>query len=621
MPLYEFKVTIEIEGPVLTHSSVPGKWGINAPFNRDVDGCRALPWTLVKGRLLESWTALRALGGEAFSPDIRKLLGVATGSETEIQVGAPPRRGTLRGSDFVMVADGSHKDRVLYRIQIDDERGGAQTGMYQVVESPLAPGERGMFGGVLTIHASGKEDARKVAVWLDKGLRWIPSIGAFRSIGFGTVRSVTVEGPAEVAGARPAAAAFPTDGRVSLAIQLDRPFEVSRAQPNSNLFESEVVLPGGVLKGALAATWAESLGKNPWDAVGAGFDARRPELCASFHLIRFSHAAPEENGKRPVQIPLSAVIVGGDELLDVALAEGPGLLDKRAPAFQPDWKDSQIGRARKAFGWPDLRTELRVRTAIEKGIAAGGKLFAYESVIPGDRRWLFHIDLSAIENAETRSHAGRQLLDLLARGIRGVGKTKANTKQLDILGQPAPPAAPEKSRNDDFVVLTLQADALLFDAQALAEPSGEADLRALYADYFRRASEGSMVLVRYFARQRLAGGWYLHARFQTGKPYQPMALTEAGSVFVLKTENDKKAREVLYRWRARGLGIPDSVAKRLTRTIDGTPVSGADWRNCPFVPANGWGEVAIDLAFHGDRRIDTNPLFEAEPRSATEVAR
>ena len=613
MQLYEFKVSLEVEGPVLTHSSVPLKWGIDAPFAKDSMGRPIIPWTLVKGRLLESWTELRTLAGGAFEPDVERLFGVATGSDANIQAGAPPRRGTLRGTDFVLTREEPRQDRILYRIQIDDERGTAQTGMYQVIESPLAPGEPGTFSGTLSIHAASLQDAREVAVWLDKGLRWIPSVGAFKTVGFGSLRKVTVEEPTATKVAKAAPDNYLQDGRVSLAIRFDRPFEISRSQPNSILFESEVVIPGGVLKGAFAATWAESLGKPPWETVASGFDPDRCDLSASFHLIRFTHAVPEENGKRPVHIPFSAVFAGKDRPFDTALASGPGLCDGRAPSFQPDWKDEQEGKARQTFGWPNLETELRVRTAIEKGVAKDKALFAYEAVVPGDRRWIFDIDLSAIDDVDAASRTALQLIELMAHGIRGIGKTKANTSSLDVLLQPVLPAMTGKPRNDGLVVLSLQSDALLFDALALTETSGPADLQKLYEAYFGRTSGASMSLIRYFARQRLAGGWYLHSRFQPGKAYHPLALTEAGSVFVLRIENREKAEKVLDGWRRRGLPIPDSVSKRLERTIDGTSVSGADWRNCPFVPENGWGEVALDLDFHSDRRLDVDGRVNPTP--------
>ena len=625
MPLYEFKVTLEVEGPLLTHSSVPMLWGIDAPYARDSGASPMIPWTLVKGRLRESWTELCKIGEAGFQPDIDSLLGVPTGSESKISPGAPPHRGTLRGTDFRLEQGEPFDDNVLYRIQVDDERGAAQTGMYQVIESPLAPGKPGRFVATLSLHTPDLAAAGKVKVWLDKGLRWILSVGAFRTVGFGSLLSVTVEGPTAVTSAVHKPGAASRDDLLSFAVQLDRPFEISRSQPNSNLFESEVVIPGGVLKGAVATTWAESLGNGPSTPVGPGFDPARPDLCEALSLIRFTYALPEEADRRAVQVPLSAVFVQtgeGSELRDAALAPGPGLFDGRAPSFRPDWKKAQLDEARKAFGWPELATELRVRTAIEKGVAAEGKLFAYESVIPGDRRWLFEVDLSAITNAGSRSRAAQQLLDLLGGGIRGIGKTKANSRTLDVLPGPALRAATGKPRSDGVVVLTLQTDALLFDARTLTESSDPVHIHALYAEYFREASGGEFLLLRHFARQRLAGGWYLHSRFQAGKPYHPLALTEAGSVFVLRMETSHGWEAVLERWQRRGLPIPESVAKQLERTIDGKTVPGSDWRNCPFVPENGWGEIAVDLAFHEEKRLDIVGRFDCDPRTGPEeVAR
>jgi len=52
------------------------------------------------------------------------------------------------------------------------------------------------------------------------------------------------------------------------------------------------------------------------------------------------------------------------------------------PEFQPDWKDWTT--VNTDFGWPKVRKELRVRTAIDANArrAKTGNLFAYETVVP-----------------------------------------------------------------------------------------------------------------------------------------------------------------------------------------------------------------------------------------------
>ena len=64
-------------------------------------------------------------------------------------------------------------------------------------------------------------------------------------------------------------------------------------------------------------------------------------------------------------------------------------------------------------------------------------------------------------------------------------------------------------------------------------------------------------LVRFFARQRLAGG-YLVLRHQPGKPYNPFLVTEAGSVFVLRPRPGKgdDANKRLDDWLEHGLPLP-----------------------------------------------------------------
>jgi hypothetical protein len=97
------------------------------------------------------------------------------------------------------------------------------------------------------------------------------------------------------------------------------------------------------------------------------------------------------------------------------------------------------------------------------------------------------------------------------------------------------------------------------------------------------------VLKRYFASQSLAGGYYLHRRFRSQEKYSPWLLTDPGSVFLLKIvqPNDAKqvslVQELIERWYFSGLPPYDS---------------SLEWRNCPYVRENGYGEIAVNLMCH-----------------------
>ncbi|NOY54353.1 MAG: hypothetical protein GXP58_12190 [Deltaproteobacteria bacterium] len=50
----EMKITLQLIGPVLTHSTAAGPYGIDSPMAKDRQDRYYLPGTLVKGRLREA---------------------------------------------------------------------------------------------------------------------------------------------------------------------------------------------------------------------------------------------------------------------------------------------------------------------------------------------------------------------------------------------------------------------------------------------------------------------------------------------------------------------------------------------------------------------------------------
>jgi hypothetical protein len=98
----------------------------------------------------------------------------------------------------------------------------------------------------------------------------------------------------------------------------------------------------------------------------------------------------------------------------------------------------------------------------------------------------------------------------------------------------------------------------------------------------------------------LRGGFYLYKRFQegNGQGYTPILLTEPGSVFVLEVVEAPKAEQLINIWLHQGLPVPDWANKHFARNGQ----EGADWSNLPFIPRNGFGEIAVNLSIHWERR-------------------
>jgi len=112
----------------------------------------------------------------------------------------------------------------------------------------------------------------------------------------------------------------------------------------------------------------------------------------------------------------------------------------------------------------------------------------------------------------------------------------------------------------------------------------------MYEQAWHEISAGKLRLLRYFARQRLSGGKHRQKIMQnSSNSYRPWLLTEAGSVFVLQGKED--IADMIKLWLSQGLPIADS-AIQWYRLGD---VPAQYWQYTPFVPENGYGEIAVNL--------------------------
>ena len=596
------KVTLRVRlvllGPLLTQSTAIGRVGIDAPIARDHEGRCYLPFSLVRGRLRQAWSELSEASGGTFTPDIGELLGEKSDNIDPEEGGSQePRRGRVSFSDFQHDGQGQGSG-VVYRIRMDSERGAAVTGAMQVMESPFAPGQPVCFIGAVRYHAKDAQEADVLRRYVETGLRWIPHFGAERTVGFGRLSQVNIREEERVSLSiqlSHSGQSGLTPDRLPIAIHLRAPLCVSKRRVDDNLFESETILSGRVLRGALAMA-LKAVAEVPRNAI---LDHTLPEpwraFGAHFNRLHISHAFPAAVGtaKRPVVAPLSLVKVknehGQDEVYDVALCPGPGLLGSplQAPRFAIDWKDARDVQA--AFGWPQIRRELRVRTAIHTAQrrAQEAQLFAYDMVVPENLVWHGYIDITEIVSDHDRHAVVQQLRTVLESGLLEIGKTNAPA-DISIVSTIPPTFSSDLEPVDGQWLVTLQTPALLCDPRQLHEASGEGELFAAYKTAWEDISDGTLTLVRFFAQQSLAGG-YLVYRFQPNKPYNPFLLTEPGSVFVLQaTDKSDGARQKVEAWLRQGLPLPKKAKE----------VYGEKWSECPFVPSDGFGEIAVNLPCH-----------------------
>jgi len=618
-------ISIVVKGPFISQSTEPGSYGLDAVQARDADGRPIIPGTHVTGKLRQAWQELNDAIGNTENPnlpnarEINELLGQESSDDDWA-----PKSKELYFSDFVLARPGSSAfKKVRYRIAVDKDRGAVKEQALAMIECIIDSGELAEFRGEVTFLANSKDEAEKIKQRILTGLRWVDQTGAFGSIGFGKVEEVSCREP-EMTEIRPGDEPLEEgieDEVLELAIKPLSPFCIAKKHmTDNNLFESLEYIPGNVILGTLKRT----LDKIRRNGTGDEFE----ELDEHFSKIRVLHAfAGSHCHKRPVAPPLSLIKADG-ELYDAALLDGPCLINGKAPEFSIDWNDDSD--VREKFGWASLRRELRVRTAIDPVILRSEKekLFSYEMIVPDCHLWLTRAYFGSVPDGD-RQKVIRQFKALARAGLIGFGKAKT-LADITILpeGTITEPGEAQSIPlcycTNREVVITLQSPALLLspeidDDLILDENAGHKELFEAYRRVWDELSGGELKLKRFFARQYLSGGNYQFIRFMKGNMpfYYPWILTEAGSVFVFNIKEGCQP-EVLDEWLKGGLPLPKNVIKfygisaledRQGETHNQTTESTEctektfvteQWKHCPFIPQNGFGEVAVNLEIHWD---------------------
>ncbi len=609
----DIKICLEIEGPLLTKSTAPGEYGMDAVVARNSDGVPYIPGTLLTGKVREALEQLNECseGVDWFNSESPAWLGTKSNR-------AVPQPKRLLLSDFLLAQEAGNGVRT--RIKIDPDRGAAIKGAQLLVDEPFAIGEPLFFTGRLTLFVQNEgslsvqdeESLQSIVRHVEAALHWISQLGGYRTIGYGRLQKVTMDKPVQRLIRSPQSCPQ-TPGSLDVLIRPEAPFCIARKpRTDNNLFESDTIIPGGAIIGAISTTWKKLAGDYSVGSVADIDDNERTDLRDDFNQIRITHALPSGVGLvRPVVFPLTLVKVdtkGCRPYYDVARLPGPCLIHGQAPAFAIDWKD--FADVEKDFGWPSLHRELRVRTAIDRKTLRSkeAELFAYEMVVPGNTGWYARIDLDE-EKVKNPSAVGGQLASLLEHGIAGLGKTKTPADIRILPAESVKPMLPSNPEpRDGLWIITLQTPTLLCDPEPLIESGTRTRTLAAYRQAWDDLSEGALHLIRHFSRQSLAGGNYLFNRFQKGldtngapKNYYPWLLTDAGSVFVLEAASGREAeaKKLVKQWLAHGLDLPPWAVARYARKVkDGATLPGDHWRSCPYIRQNGYGEIAVNLETH-----------------------
>lgn len=597
-----YTVTLKLLGPILTQGAAAAAPGIDAPMAVTQDGHYCLPWSLVRGRMRQSLEELRgAAGADAIPLEPADCFGTEPdkAAVAEKSGNVLPNRGRISVGDFASSLKAN--SRVRHRIAISSETRAVKKGALMVMEAPFATGQEVPFTGKVRVFLPENVNAVAMGRHLQAIFRWATAFGGQRIIGFGRLVGAEVQLDPS-AGSTPAAAVRTGHTRLAVTLKPEAPFCFAWHKTSSdNLYQSRHFIPGAAIKGAVAERWRRLTGKGPRVPVREFADKERAELAAHFDGLVFRDAFPTVAGKsRAPVIPASAVRIrqqpADQPFYDVALCDGPRLIGGDAPAFSIDWKYKDTGPVQKHFGIASPRTLTRLRNGMDRDTlrTEDEKLFAQELVAPCSADpaepqydWRSEVDASYITDPAVRAKVLTQLADLMGAGLSSLGKTKV-WAQTTLA--PTPTRDLPEALGGGLYVVTLQTAALLADPFTTPGPATARDMHSAYNKDWTQLSGGSLSLVRHFGRQSLAGGYYLHSTFRKGKPYNPWLLTDPGAVFVLRVEPGKEttAHEFLTKALRAGLPLPDWARTRYGHT----------WRECPFLPENGYGEIAVNQPCH-----------------------
>lgn len=551
------KVTLRIESPFLFRGLEGSLLGVDAAQMRDSDGRPLLPGDQLKGVLRHALEDLAAA-----APDLVKDEGITAlfgRPDATFADAGNEGRSRLIASDLRAREACEPSIDVLPRVAIDENTGSAKAAHLQVVELVAPLGREVTFEGELLLFVEKDEVAGTIDL-LDKALALVPSIGAFKTVGFGRVVRAAITAEERRPLGLPTPAAVAASQRYALTFTLDRPFMVATRRVEDNVMEGQRVIPGGVLKGALARRLEH-----------AGIDPRNGAWGAALSRLSIGHAWPLSNGAavcRPLPLSLTTNRPGTCVRDELRLDERHALAGE-TPLFPSDWK-CDPDKVLRAMDWPADKPGIvmRTRTAIahDTGAASEAQLFSYKMVDPTGWRWRAVIDLEGID---TRT-AG-QLLALLGAGLDGIGKTEASMVEVETNTQPQPQPQPVAQGAQTYALM-LETPALMVDKDAL---DGAEALRGAVERYFSEASAHRLTLKRFYATQSLSGGV---TALRRSSGYAPWILMDAGSVFLL--EGDPAP---LADWLRYGLPLPDWLNDK-------------SWQKCPFQRENGFGAVSLNAA-------------------------
>jgi hypothetical protein len=616
-------VTLVIEGPFHSGSGRSTDWIDKLTVRKSSSGAALIPDTEFAGRLYHLAAAL------GYELDVLVHLfgyGRSSGAEADSHGGrrgaGAPTRGALLFEDLVET-DGRTNETSIgflqHRRDLDDQ---VVPGDMYVVESPLRTGEQARFSGAIRFLSEDLVVAERVVAAVDALIRGLDQIGGFWHTDWGSI----VDSSAVVTHDRLRVPEFAADCKsLELILRPSKALCLTGLQVSlRNLFVSEDNVRGSTIKATIASMLRVALAGSVRRAVRerAALDL----LESNLWRIVFLDARPRQANPgfpRPSVLPSSLATVkeAGQArtlIVDCALIDQPptGFLDLR---FAVDWKshvrasvEARFSDSVKSMTVPvrPIRS-LRTHTAIDYSSrsAAESQLFAHEVVEPDDERYFWHARVLLHEvPAQERGTVAAALQALFRLGLHGVGKTKAwvaaEIKSDQSSGTPTPTSPIQVREGEAWWVLTLQSEALMLLPEDLRSNSADQAYGRAIEELSRSGSEAAPLLrlIRQFASESLVGGTHL-VEYHRWPKREPQVITRRGSVFVVTPADGANADEALalvHHWCSYGLPIRKSTVEYFKLSLS---EQQEWWKVLPFLPANGYGELAALHTLHSSYEI------------------